>query len=164
MASRRIARSRRGTTATSNGTTSGTGDQEQNVERIQSPHEWAKQLQAQSEGMQLTLRAIAWKRPHGGEREQSDTEDTLQRPARKEQHHFNKRMKTIFKNIVSCMDEIARVVEEARKGMENVENRNLTNRIADSDGWVVVKKFNQKPLVESEGDRRHQREARQDGK
>ena len=134
MASCRVARSRRGTTATANGTTSGTGDQEQIVERIQSPPEWAKQLQAQFEGMQSTLRAIASKRPHEGEREESDTEDTLQRPERKEQYRFNKRMKTIFKNVVSCKGGPARVVEEGRKCMESVEDRNLTIRIVDSDG------------------------------
>ena len=126
MASRRVASSRRGTTATSNGTTSGTGDQEQNVERIQSPPEWAKQLQAQFEGMQSTLRAIGSKRPHEDEGEESDTEDTLRRPGHKEQYRFNKRMKKIFTNIVNCKDEPARVVEEARKGMESVEDRNLT--------------------------------------
>ena len=48
--------------------------------------------------------------------------------------------------------------------MESGEDRNLTIRIADSDGWVVAKKFNQKPLVESEEDRRRLREARQGGK
>ena len=84
--------------------------------------------------MQSTLRAIASKRPHEGEREESDTEDTLQRPGHKEQYRFNKRMKTILKNIVSCQDEPARVVEEARKGTESVEDRNLIIRTADSDG------------------------------
>ena len=37
-------------------------------------------------------------------------------------------------------------------------------RIADSDGWVVAKKLNQKPFIESEEDRRQLTEARQDGK
>ena len=44
--------------------------------------------------------------------------------------------------------------------MESGEDRNLTIRIADSDGWVVAKK----PLVESEEDSRRLREARQGGK
>ena len=114
-------------------------------------------MQAQFEGMQSTLRAIASKRPHESEREESVTEDTLQRPGHKEQYCVNKWIKTIFKNIVSCKDEPARVVEEARKGMESGEDRNLTIRIADSDGRVVAKK----PLVESEEDSRRLREVRQ---
>ena len=121
-------------------------------------------MQAQFEGMQSTLRAIASKRPHESECEESVTEDTLQRPGHKEQYRVNKRMKTIFKNIVSCKDEPARVVKEARKGMGSGKDRNLTIRIADSDGWVVAKKFNQKLLVESEEDRRWLREARQGGR
>ena len=48
--------------------------------------------------------------------------------------------------------------------MESGEDRNLTIRIADSDGWVVAKKFNQKRLVESEEDSRRLRKARQGGK
>ena len=126
--------------------------------------DWAKQLPAQSEGMRSTLRAIAAKRPHESEREESDTEDTLQRQGNKEQPRFNKRMKTVFKNIVSRKDEQARVVEEARKGMESVEDRNLAIRMADSDGWVVAKKFYQKLWEKSEEDRRRLREARQGGK
>ena len=118
------ARCRRGTTATSNGTTSGAGDQEQIVERVQSPPKWAKQIQAQFEGMQSTLRAIALKRPHESEREESVTEDTLQRPGHQEKYRVNKRMKTIFKNIVRCKDEPARVVKEERKGIESGEDRN----------------------------------------
>ena len=62
-------------------------------------------------------------------------------------------MKTIFNYNVSCKDEAARVVEEVRKGMMSMQDRNLMIRIADSDGWVVAEKLNLIPVIESEEDR-----------
>ena len=84
-------------------------------------------MQAQFEGMQSTLRAIASKRPHESEREESVTEDTLQRPGHKEQYRVNKRMKTIFKNIVSCKDKPARIVKAGKERYGERGRQELNN-------------------------------------
>jgi len=115
---------------------------------------WARHLLAQVED----LRAAARSSSHAEPGEASDTDTEFARQAHEDQYKFNKKMGSLFKGIVK---DPSRARQLAEKGEALIAERQKILRIADVDGWDTVRIFSQKPLVDSESEKRRLKEARE---
>ena len=120
------------------------------------PPAWAQQLIRQV--AQLKEATATAGRQDVAPGEASDTDTELSRPAHKDQYTHNKKVASYFAAIQANP---SRAVELAKKGEELARERNKIVRIADVDGWDTVRFFAQKPLVDSESEKRRLKEARE---
>ena len=116
---------------------------------------WARELMKQVADLKSAANCQKSERDPG---DASDTDTEFSRPAHRDQYMFNKRISSVLSSIQAQPE---RAVEYAQKGKNLVAERQQSIRIADVDGWDTVRLFQQKPVVESEADKRRLKEVRE---